>query len=1246
MLRELSVLKRRQSRSNVSSGSRFGTGAASATPSAPATQPASAPRTQTQIGTSSVFAGLRRESNAPAATASGPRNASSSPFASAAPPTDDASSTSSSSPARQQARGFHSLRRLARTPSFLPRSRQPLSSAASTTSASSGSSTQSAVASSNSAGWKVPPRKPAPTSTDKDAIGMKAPDAAEQPRRVAAPASATATVAATSTPSLPDASGAKQIPPKVPPSVRTTGDGKSDAIGATSGPPTRRPLVRRTGVTSPLNSVDELFKWRPMGLSAKSVSTVPLSESALRRFVRGGLDRLPLAANLPPVSAARGGLSSLKRLQPPRLLLCHDFGSAYHPWEAACTGVSGDECPSDSEAWRFNHWAYVDVFVYYSHHRVTIPPVGYIHAGHRHGSLVLGTVVFEGDDGVNDLSLILSSFKTRAKCANQLATIAKFFGFDGWLINAEVSLPGGSISAGDLAAFIGDLTRTTRKVLGPVSEVIWYDAVARDGTLSWQNELNEENEAFFKAAGSIFTNFHWDRNAPVRSAVKAATRRTDVFMGVDVHGRNTFGGGGFNTHIALRAIKQGGTSAAIFAPAWTVEKCPPNVSSPQQMEERFWTGPSGRFGRECVAQYFRERPVVTDLPFTTSFDPGWGPRLVRNGVVKDDKKYFNLAQQQVQPSFMRTVVAAGYQAGAELSMSTEQAYNGSSSVKVEYAFSENRMLSGSFTVLRLLMASLTFPSSLPSRITKTQNGCLRVSYTYFAQCDSGPESAADDFGLVLLFGSPQAVVLLVGKESRWNMTSSMRRTMPRFQIHGKFVDMKAVVADSDRRAFGAPVEKDANTTGWMTRTFVLDSGLISSQRLVEVMVIVGGPQEQPMSVRPSPLITPTGSQGPSRHTSRMSSRRTSRQPSRSTSRAVSPTRNSDGERRTAGESYSSMREQSDIPEGDDIRLDLNDGDAGSSAGDPSSDVFGSQLLNRFRDSVGQKKVANESLLGSRLPSDTGASSTFGRRKESIPDEFRVSSRREIQSSRYESSSHSMAMRGYGGYGGGVPSDGMGISFEHMQLEEDISGNAAKGFSRMSSRYGTPRSGSQYGSRLASLASSRIGSTTTSRVGSLAGSRASSRIMSPTGTPMGGGGGALPMEAALASGIMSPSYGLRRGLDSGMTTPTRGSEKISELKSALMMAAGSMAGTSGNAAADSDTSKFIAKTVFLGGIRIELIQSEEGISENSRRPGIEGASLEMPLLQRRIGERPILERPTAEKLLSTDRLARPTPQQQE
>jgi hypothetical protein len=54
---------------------------------------------------------------------------------------------------------------------------------------------------------------------------------------------------------------------------------------------------------------------------------------------------------------------------------------------------------ADFDAYRFYQWDLVDVFVYFGHDLVCPPPTGWIAAGHRHGTRVLGTFLTEGDQG-------------------------------------------------------------------------------------------------------------------------------------------------------------------------------------------------------------------------------------------------------------------------------------------------------------------------------------------------------------------------------------------------------------------------------------------------------------------------------------------------------------------------------------------------------------------------------------------------------------------------------------------------------------------------------------------------------------------------------------------------------------------------------------------------------------------------------------------------------------------------------
>lgn len=1017
-------------------------------------------------------------------------------------------------------------------------------------------------------------------------------------------------------------------------------------------PPTYTPRTvektppREAGKTYPLESVDELMKWRPSAAAAKCVSRVPLSESAKKRFIKGqipaGRPTLDSTLSTPASTAARGAAGSLKRLNPPRLLLCHDFKGGYPSWEARADGARGDQCPEDTQLWRFNHWTYVDLFVYFSRNRVTIPPVGYIQAGHRHGTLVLGTLFFEGDAGKEELSKIILSYKTRARTASQLATLAKFYGFDGWMVSADMDLPGGSASASDLAAFVGDLLRATKKIVGQACSVIWQDSIARDGAMRPQNEVNQENELYFKAASGFFTKFEWDRNAPVRSAVKAATRRTEVFTGIDIHGRNTFGGGGFQSHIALRAIKQGGTSAALFAPAWTVEKCPPNVEDPRDLEERFWTGPAIRFGKDSVAQYFKERAVVLDIPFETNFDPGWGARQFKNGALIGEEKYFNMAQQQVQPSFMRTYVAAGDTKAAELSMSQEEALSGSSAIKVQFAFSDSRLLTGSFSILRLLVANVQFPTRLSSRISKSQDGAVQISYDFLAKSDKDACAAGDDFGIVLLFGSPPSLLFLVGEKSKWNLGKSGRgyRMAHHIQVLGRYLSYTVCTPDSERRSLGAPTPEEGST-GWITRNFILDGAVSSGQRVVEALIIVGGPAEAPVSMRPSPFMSPSGSRLGSRQGSRYGSRLGSRAGSRSNSPPRA--RRDDGDlevNQEMLEERQSSFETASIELRDDRRqrprgaiegpgaslLDKYRESFNSGARRRSEYVGGgtynrSSLVNRAQTSVEGTGADRRPPPMPRLPGVTRADAlerrraaggsvlqrTYGREderaNEQAADEGAVRPSMADLTQRLERIEASRSGSRRGSYSHNFR---VGGNIEFDNLQQDV-GYASQSHSRASSRLGsrlpTPmgsRPGSLYGSRAGSLAASLAASRNASRVGS----RQTSRTVSPSRTPQSGEKGI----SALTDLRDGPLAGLSGRSDggagmAGATPAERRQSSLNDLKAAIMNAAGSMAGSDERRSAGSLVGGTSGNcTVYLGRISISQVkQSDESMPTAYHRP---------------------------------------------
>jgi mannosyl-glycoprotein endo-beta-N-acetylglucosaminidase len=139
-------------------------------------------------------------------------------------------------------------------------------------------------------------------------------------------------------------------------------------------------------------------------------------------------------------------------------------------------------------------WNSVDTFVYFSHHRVSIPPPGWTHAAHLHGTKVLGTLITEWDGALTESSDLLTA---PDRIGSQLASVAKYYGFDGWFVNFETRVEGGAVRE-RVERFLAAVRAHTRREVGEHALVLWYDSVTKDGKLQWQNALNEENACFFE----------------------------------------------------------------------------------------------------------------------------------------------------------------------------------------------------------------------------------------------------------------------------------------------------------------------------------------------------------------------------------------------------------------------------------------------------------------------------------------------------------------------------------------------------------------------------------------------------------------------------------------------------------------------------------------------------------------------------------------------------------------------------
>ncbi|CAL8264422.1 cytosolic endo-beta-N-acetylglucosaminidase isoform X1 [Gadus morhua] len=404
-------------------------------------------------------------------------------------------------------------------------------------------------------------------------------------------------------------------------------------------PSTSEPL------SSGLRTLSELLSWGRSSASPLDVATVPL------------------AARDPPLATSGH-----------RTLVSHDMMGGYLDDRF----VQGTE----SEApYAFYHWQHIDIFNYFTHNLVTVPPAVWINAAHRHGVLVMGTFITEWTEGAAVCEAFLTDEESYRQVADRLVQISHYHGFDGWLVNIENSLSKGAVRNTPLfLRYLTDQMHLRR----PGSLVIWYDSVLEDGKLEWQNELNTRNRIFFDACDGLFTNYNWTESSLEAMGSMAAEdaalggRRADVYVGVDVFARGEVVGGMLDTNKALKLIRKHNFSAAIFAPGWVYETIPDKTSF-RLHQDKFWA---------LLSDWLEPHRSTTTLPFVSSFCQGFGKALYWRGQLEKRGGWFNLSAQELQPLYGQEALRARAPpeeegGGLRARGCPEEAWSGGSSLLLE-----------------------------------------------------------------------------------------------------------------------------------------------------------------------------------------------------------------------------------------------------------------------------------------------------------------------------------------------------------------------------------------------------------------------------------------------------------------------------------------------------------------------------------------------------------------------------------
>ena len=260
-------------------------------------------------------------------------------------------------------------------------------------------------------------------------------------------------------------------------------------------------------------------------------------------------------ANTPLVRREESNPHEISGLKTSKVLLCHDYKGGYHDYE----GVRPTEV--DAEDYSCEYLQYIDIFIYFSHKLVCVPPPTWTNVLHRNGVKVLGTFIIEPQSP--DVERTLRECDGDFPVAQQLARMADTFGFDGWLLNLEKEFPRDAKNCMErLTHFIENL----KQHLGHDKQVVWYDALTVENEVDHQNGLSRKNLPFVRAADALFTNYEW-MPSNVFEARRIANENNipteNIFFGIDVWAQDTHFSG--PPRVTYPPERGGGTNTGVVS---------------------------------------------------------------------------------------------------------------------------------------------------------------------------------------------------------------------------------------------------------------------------------------------------------------------------------------------------------------------------------------------------------------------------------------------------------------------------------------------------------------------------------------------------------------------------------------------------------------------------------------------------------------------------------------------------------
>ncbi len=366
-----------------------------------------------------------------------------------------------------------------------------------------------------------------------------------------------------------------------------------------------------------------------------------------------------------------------------------------------------------------NMWQYTDDMVFWGGSdrdtkTILTPTAHTIDAAHRNGVRIYGKI-FYGWNGEPDNAalqrirdLLVKSGNT-FPVADKLIEAAVYYGFDGWFINQE-NYQTNATDAQNMRDFIQYFRAKSAAMGASHLRFVWYDAMAENGSRSFQNAYTASNDGYMKTPGGdlvshgMFLNFWWYNNPSGLPnsralALSQSVSPYDLYAGIWTENNRTLGktpdpNGAGNLDITWSYLFPEGqphhTSVGIYGGETPFFKgsTPTSVNT---QEEIFWSGPNGDPTNTAAttglpnwngfAHYIPANSAITTLPFITNFNAGQGTLYNINGETSMTGNWTNLSVQDLLPTWRWIVTTTGTKSITP-SLDYSEAYYGGSSLKV------------------------------------------------------------------------------------------------------------------------------------------------------------------------------------------------------------------------------------------------------------------------------------------------------------------------------------------------------------------------------------------------------------------------------------------------------------------------------------------------------------------------------------------------------------------------------------